>query len=404
VSRRTIILITPFAPAAGGRHGSARVVHGLGRALADRHDLVLVYPDVGGDVDPDLAGRCVEVRRYATPRLGRWQRRFAGGVALARGRSLWVAELGLRRLRREVRELVGRYSPDVIQVEHGVLGDALASAGAGPLRVVTLYDPAESRRESLSLRREGPAALHRVDAIVAVRQQRRIVSHADGAVVFTERDRALLAPCTPPATELVTISVGWDVPPDPLDPVGSDPPSLLFVGNFMHPPNVDAALRAAREVLPRVRAMHPEATLVLVGPSPPPDVECLAGDHVQVTGAVDDVMPYLDRAAVVIAPLFLGGGTRIKVLEALAAGKAVVATNLAAQGTGAASDGALLVVDTDDEMASAVARLLDDRYARRRLAERARAWAVRELAWSTMADRYDELYDRLERRRSSVPS
>ena len=373
-------------------------------ALAARHDLVIVCPDVGGDVDPEFAGRCVEVRRYATPRMGRWRRRFAGAVALSRGRSLWVAELGIGRLQREVRELVARYSPDVIQVEHGVLGDAFASAGAGPLRVVTLYDPAESRRESLSLRREGPAALHRIDAVVAVRQQRRIVSHSDAAVVFTERDRALLVPSTPPATELVTISVGWDVPPAPLDPIGIDPPSLLFVGNFMHPPNVEAAVRAAKNVLPRVRVTHPEAALVLVGPSPPPEVERLAGDHVRVTGAVDDVMPYLDRAAVVIAPLSLGGGTRIKVLEALAAGKAVVATNLAAQGTSAVNAGALLVVDTDDAMGSAVAGLLDDLDARRQLAERARAWAVRELAWSTMADGYDELYDRLERRRSSVPS
>ena len=82
-------------------------------------------------------------------------------------------------------------------------------------------------------------------------------------------------------------------------------------------------------------------TLVIVGADPPREVSKLAGEHVRVTGEVDSVMPYLDRAAVVLAPIELGGGTRIKVLEAVAAGKAVVATTRAAAGTGADAAGAL---------------------------------------------------------------
>ena len=172
----------------------------------------------------------------------------------------------------------------------------------------------------------------------------------------------------------------------------------------MHPPNVDAAVRAVREVLPRVRATRPDTTLVLVGASPPPEVTALAGEQVVVTGAVDSVIPYLDRAAVVIAPLHLGGGTRVKVLEALALGKAVVATARAAEGIGAERAGGLLVADTVDEMATTVAHLLGDRDARRQLAERARTWAAQTLAWSRMADRYDDLYERLELRRSITRS
>ena len=128
--RRTIVLVTPFAPAADGRHGSARVVHGLVGALADRHDVVLVHPDIGGEVDPDLARRCVEVCAYPTPGSDRWRRRLRGGVALVRGRSLWADELGIAQLQRTTRTLVERYGPSVVQVEHGVLGDA----GAAPVR------------------------------------------------------------------------------------------------------------------------------------------------------------------------------------------------------------------------------------------------------------------------------
>jgi len=95
---------------------------------------------------------------------------------------------------------------------------------------------------------------------------------------------------------------------------------------------------------------------------------------------------------------------RIKVLEALAAGKVVVASSRAAEGLTAQSGRDLLVADGDVGMAAAINRLLDDDRLRRQMAASARAWALRELSWSTMADRYDELYARLERRRSGSRS
>jgi len=116
-----------------------------------------------------------------------------------------------------------------------------------------------------------------------------------------------------------------------------------------------------------------------------------------VCGFVPSVTPYLQRAAVVVAPIEIGGGMRVKVLEALAAGKAVVASSRAAAGLTAQPERDLLVADGDAATAAAIARLLDDERLRARIGANARAWALRELAWSTMADRYDELYERLAR-------
>ena len=263
---------------------------------------------------------------------------------------------------------------------------------------MTLYDPVEFAAEATRTA-TGASTLHRIDTRVALRQQRRIIAAADATVVFSDRDRVLLEQTASPSSELVTIAVGWNVPAEALDPIGTSPESLLFVGNFMHPPNVDAALRAAWQVLPRVHVAHPNVRLVLVGANPPPEVMALRSDSVEVTGEVDNVIPYLDRAAVVLAPIALGGGTRIKVLEALAAGKAVVGTTSAAQGTNAAGVDAIVLADTDDDLAAACVNLLNVPDERRRQGARARDWAVHELAWSKMADRYDDLYDRLERRR-----
>ncbi|MDQ3849493.1 MAG: glycosyltransferase, partial [Actinomycetota bacterium] len=126
----------------------------------------------------------------------------------------------------------------------------------------------------------------------------------------------------------------------------------------------------------------------------------LAGPGVRVTGAVASVEPHLERATVVVAPITIGGGMRVKVLEALAAGKAVVASPRAAEGVTARAGEEIVVADGDRETADAVLALLDDPRARRRMGIRARQWAVRELSWAAMADRYEELYARVERRRA----
>jgi glycosyltransferase involved in cell wall biosynthesis len=397
--RRRILLLSPFAAVRDADHGAARALHGLAGELARRHDVALLHLEPGANLDPELAARCVEVHTLQPAEGGAWARRARGGLALARGRSLWAAEVGVARLQRRVRELARSFGADVIQAEHGVLGEALGAAGPGPLRVLTIHDPAISQRESLALRREGLPLAHRLDAAVSLRQERRVLALADAVVVFTERDRSLLAPATPPSTRLVTIPLGWDVPAAGLDPVGGQPPTLVFVGAFVHPPNIQAAVMLAQRILPLVRATHPDTRLEIIGTSPPREVRALAGECVEVRGSVPSVTPALDRAAVVLAPMAIGGGMRVKVLEALAAGKAVVASSRAVEGLTARSERELLVADGDADTAAAITRLLDDERLRRQLAASARIWALRELAWSTMADRYDELYRQLGSRR-----
>jgi glycosyltransferase involved in cell wall biosynthesis len=384
--KRTLLLVVPFAPVAGARHGGGRVAFGLVRELAARHDVVLLHFEPGTPVDPEIEHRCTAVAALAPRAPGR--RRDA--AALVRGRSLWGESVGIDRLARAVAALSARWAPDVVQIEYGAFGEALAAVPAGAARIVTIHDPAALRRESVPLRREGLALTHHLDARVSLRQERRVLGLADAAVVFTEGDKALLERHAPQA-HVATIPFGWDVPATALDPAGKDRDLVVFVANFAHPPNVDAALALATRILPRVRERHPAARLELVGASPPAEVRALASDAVRVTGPVAAVEPFLDRAAVVVAPLRIGGGMRAKVVEALAAGKAVVASRRAAAGL--AGD-AMLVVDGEGATADAVAGLVADEAARRRLGERARAWALETLSWRATADAYDRLYAR----------
>lgn len=153
---------------------------------------------------------------------------------------------------------------------------------------------------------------------------------------------------------------------------------IVFVAGFAHPPNADAAEWLVREVLPRIRATHPDAHLALVGSNPPDRVMALGGEGVEVTGFVSDeelAARYAD-ARVVTAPLRFGGGVKGKVVEAMWHGVACVTTSAGVQGLAAARD-ALSVSDDPREFATLVCRYLDDDAAWRESSARGQAF-VRE--------------------------
>jgi polysaccharide biosynthesis protein PslH len=142
-----------------------------------------------------------------------------------------------------------------------------------------------------------------------------------------------------------------------------------------------------------LRSRHPKLVLRLVGDSPP---RGLARDGVEVIGRVPDVTPYLDAAAVVVAPLSWGGGMRVKVLEALGAGKAVVATALAIEGLDLIDGEHVVLAETDEDFAAAIDALLANADLRAALAKRARAWAAANVATERSARAYEALYDSLD--------
>jgi glycosyltransferase involved in cell wall biosynthesis len=139
----------------------------------------------------------------------------------------------------------------------------------------------------------------------------------------------------------------------------------------------------------------PGARLLLVGDRPTRQMRAQAGAHDTITGRVEDVGPYVDAASLVALPIRLGGGMRVKLLEALAAGKAVVASPVAAAGLELADGEQLVLADTDEQFATAIARLLGDPGARVRLGAAAREWALANLSWEDRARRYEQLYRRL---------
>ena len=155
---------------------------------------------------------------------------------------------------------------------------------------------------------------------------------------------------------------------------------------------MDAAFRLAKDIFPAVKARVPDVSLELIGSYATPEVRALGGDGITVRGDVPDVRPHLDAAAVLVASIRSGGGMRVKILEGLAAGKAIVATPLALEGLALQDGVQVRVAEDNSEFVDAVVDLLTNVERRVTIAKAARQWAERHLGMDAQVRAYEDLY------------
>lgn len=174
---------------------------------------------------------------------------------------------------------------------------------------------------------------------------------------------------------------------------------LLFTGTMGYQPNIDAMQYFATNVFPHVRTAFPDVCLQIVGASPSPEVRSLESiPGVQVVGPVPDIRPYFEQATVVVAPLRIGSGTRIKILEALAMGKAVVTTPVGAEGLNLGPD-EIVTADLPTSFTNAVIELLSDSLKRKQLGKSGLKRVIAQYDWSVSAAGLFRLYSALAERR-----
>jgi glycosyltransferase involved in cell wall biosynthesis len=161
-------------------------------------------------------------------------------------------------------------------------------------------------------------------------------------------------------------------------------------------PNIDGAVHFVNDVMPLVWARRPSARVQIVGKDPAAEVLALAGDRVQVTGGVPDVRPYLDRATLTVVPLRSGGGTRLKLLEAMSAGAPIVSTTLGAEGLGLEHGHEAWLATDAAGLGLGVLTLMSDPDRARAMAAAARARAERDLSWDRVGARLADLLGALE--------
>jgi sugar transferase (PEP-CTERM/EpsH1 system associated) len=233
-------------------------------------------------------------------------------------------------------------------------------------------------------------ALYRQQYRRMLRFEARALARFDSVLAVSDADRETFARIYPRALRQPARVIPTGVDASYFKPSGtpSDPGSrsIVFTGSMDWLPNEDAMVFFCREVLPLIRREDPQATLSIVGRTPTPAVQRLAAQEgVTVTGRVDDVRPFLERASVFAVPLRIGGGTRLKIFEAMAMGKAVVSTTVGAEGLSVAPGTHLMTADDPRGFADAVVALFRDVERRRQLETAGRALVIGRYDWSAVA-------------------
>ncbi|MFN8525920.1 MAG: glycosyltransferase family 4 protein [Chloroflexota bacterium] len=398
-----ILMVAPRVPRPRAPGGPAIVMYAQLKGLLRRNQITLICRGRADDVNraalADWRREGVDCRAvwWPEPRgLALWRRRASLAALWARTDWPWLTVLNWSRgMQRAIDEALATTQFDVVSVEDKAELGAYRFQTDAPLALTEheVRHPRPPAWAGAALR--GPRALAaEVDWWRWRGFQRRVWGKFHRIHAFTDHDaRGILGLAPEVAGRVLVNPFGVEVPPPP-NPIAEVPESLVFVGSFGHQPNVDAALWLGREIMPRLRARRPGVKLTLVGSMPPASVRALAGPDIEVTGEVPEVEPYLERAAVVLAPVREGGGQRVKVLQGLAMGRAVVTTSLGAEGIDlSTADGPFLVVaDGADEIAASAARLLDDPIQRRELAARARDYVSRHHTPEAFAARMESSY------------
>jgi glycosyltransferase involved in cell wall biosynthesis len=173
--------------------------------------------------------------------------------------------------------------------------------------------------------------------------------------------------------------------------------SILFVGYMDYHANIDAVTWFARVAWPEIARNHPDLQFTIVGRDPAPEVLALGSDRIHVTGTVEDVRPFYASTVAAVVPLRSGSGTRLKILEAMAAGVPVVSTRLGAEGIDAVDDVHILLADSGPEIAAAIGRIVSSTELRSRLTATARALVASRYDWSVIGEQLYRIHDDMMR-------
>ncbi|MCA9941202.1 MAG: glycosyltransferase [Anaerolineales bacterium] len=401
-SSQHILILTPQLPYPPHQGASLRNFYII-KGLAQRHAITLlsfVDPDQHLDSDPSgpLTQLCTHVYTIPAPPRTRAQRLRQ---LLFTDQPDMAFRLSSSAFTTRLREVLHQQVFDIVQVEGLELARYIPIVRQASPRSHIVFDDhnaeaaLQQRAFLTDLRqpRRWGAALY---SSIQVRRLRRFETwacqQADQVTAVSEADQETLQGLVPekrvtPIPNCIDVAT-YDLPPDGLYPTFD----LVFSGKMDYRPNVDAMLWFVAEIWPRIREARPQATLAVVGQKPHPRLEPLYHlPGVTMTGWVESVQPYLAGATVYVMPFRMGSGTRLKLIEAMAAGKAIVSTPIGAEGFPVVHNEHLMLASTPNEFATAVLTLLTQPPRRQKLGNAARQFA-QQYDWRQVVQRFEAVY------------
>ncbi|MES1174360.1 MAG: glycosyltransferase [Myxococcales bacterium] len=398
-----ILFVTPFLPSPP-RFGGQRRLDGLMRELARNHEVnVLAF----NRTDEWEHSSLTETRRYCGevvcfPNLDLTDTREKRTLQLRSLASSHSFEhlLAVRRreFQRALRDMLQATQYDVVQFEFMQMA-AFRFERSARVRPTFVLDEHNIEYDILKRTAGASGAIPRLvynslNWRKLAREEHTAWQRFDGVALTSARDEALLRSESPRVPTAV-IPNGVDLTAFSPATAPTDPDMLLFFGAINYQPNHDGVVYFIDHVLPKIRRANPRVKFCILGPGARQEVHDRKGNGVEVLGMVDDVGPYIEKAAAIVVPLRVGGGTRLKIVEALAKGKAIVSTRLGAEGLDVVHERHLLLADEPDDFADQVSRVLADAELARRLGNNGRELVERQYGWQSIVQRLLDFYGQL---------
>ena len=376
-----ILIVTPTVPYPPNWGFGIRVFNFV-RELSLSHEIsVVCYAD---DDEQDkvttLGQYCTSVHTVRSPLRNLRHKRSAQLRSVLSRRSFQTLAIQTQAMGQLIETLLSEGRFDLVQLESSQLS-SLVTASATPWIIDEHNLEYELLQRMYEVERSPLRKFYNWLEYRKFRQEEVMAwRRSDACVLTSDRERGILALQEPGKLTHVApngVDIDYFSPKD----IEVDSDSIVFTGLMSYRPNIDAVVFFVREVLPLIVEAHPTARFTVVGMGAPESVTSLAGQHVSIVGGVPDVRPYVWSASVFAVPLRMGSGTRLKVLEGLAMGKAMVSTSVGCEGISVEDGKHLVIADDPVSLAHAVLQLLHDADLNRRLGQAGRQLVEERYSW-----------------------
>lgn len=396
-----ILIITdslPYPPNSGDKIRT----YNLLRRISDHHEVWLACLLDGADYHLSLAhleefcrGVEVAVIRAQHPLV-----HLPGLIWYALvGRPLELKFVHSEELARKIHRLVLKEKFDIIQIEHSFMAmylDAIPQMSESK-SILTFHNVTWKQFDTI-FRYERRLILkirHWIFSKMMRKWEPNFAQRFNRCITVSEVDKELLKN-TNPSLHIDIVPNGVDVKDYQLLPRQFNSRTLLFIGKMSYLPCIDAALYFYEEILPLIRLAVDNVDFWIVGRDPTPEILKLHGSNAtHVSGYVDDVVPYYKNSAICVVPLRAGGGTRLKILEAMALGRPVVSSTIGCEGLDVTDGKNILIADSPGQFAAETVKLLTDRVLYQNIVNEARKLVETHYDWNILASRLLQTYDEL---------
>jgi glycosyltransferase involved in cell wall biosynthesis len=390
-----ILFICPYLPYPLLSGGYTRVFNMLRYLAVSNQISLLAYhrEPVTREQEDEINKYCVNLNTISRPPIfspGNLINYLATGhpfMQVINGRS--------QELARAIDQETERWKPDLIHVEHYHMADCLLRSQSSRRYPKVIGNQGV---EYLILERLAGVAKNPIKKLAALMEARRIkpfevgiCNRFDGCIEVSQEDKIIIEQAgvkTPVHVAINGVDTAYFSPA----PKSAAEPAIIFVGTFKFFGNQDAIKWMLSEIWPLVKARQPNAVFYIVGNKPPVWLRQLRDPSLKVTGWVSDLDKIMQASRVVVAPLRMGSGTKLKILEAMSMGKPVVSTGIGAEGIGAVDGRDLLVRDDPRLFAEAVADCLANPELAGRLGDSARKLIGDKYSWVRSADQLSQAY------------